>query len=150
MDKFSIEIDQLMVKLINMYESLAKEPRDYGIDEKLLAADIHMIEFVGSNPDHNVTDLTELCGLTKGTISKRLSRLESMGYLKYYHRDDNNKEKYYSLTDKGEMAFRGHYLFHEEKNRILNEELRKYTKEEKEVIVDFLKKYNTYLKTVYK
>ena len=149
MDKYAILIDELIVKLINHAVSTAKLPRNYGTDEKILLSYIHMIEFIGANPDHNTTELAEIVGLTKGTTSKRLARLEKEEYVEYYHVEKNTKEKFYKLTDKGNRAFLGHYQFHEEKSKKLHAEIKEYSEGEKEVIVDFLEKYIDHLKNAY-
>ncbi|MBS5547070.1 MAG: MarR family transcriptional regulator [Lachnospiraceae bacterium] len=146
MDKFTKELDAAMGKIIE-YDRLAeKKPQDYGCGVLLHMGDIHMIEVIGNYPDHNVTELADLRGVTKGTVSKMVRKLEKEGFIQRYQCKGNKKENYFKLTELGKKAYEGHYAFHERKSKWTHDQYSKYTESEKKLLLNFLKMYAEYMK----
>lgn len=101
--------------------------------------EVHAIQYIGSSQRPNVTQITEHLKITKGAVTKITKRLITNGYLSSYQIEGNRKEKYFELTDKGQIIFDKHEKIHAEafeKNmRIFDQ----FNDDAKHVIFDFLK-----------
>lgn len=146
MDKFTKELDESIDLLITYANMALKKPHDYGCGVMLYMGDIHMIEAIGNHPDYNLTQLAEFCGLTKGTVSKRLSKIEKAGFIKRFQDKNNSKEYYFYLTDLGKKAYQGHYEYHEERSAKTHNTYKQYSEKEKKFLIDFVRLYINYLK----
>lgn len=146
MNKFTKELDEAIDLLITYGGLAQKKPHDYGCGIMLYMGDIHMIEAIGNHPNYNLTQLAEFCGLTKGTVSKRLSKIEKAGFISRFQDKNNSKEYYFYLTDLGKQAYQGHYKFHEERSVKTHDKYQQYNVEEKKLLLDFVKLYSDYLK----
>jgi len=85
---------------------------DFGSGDLLTSTEINTIDVVGHNSGINITDLAELRGLSKSSISQIISRLSKKNLVRKYRNTGNDKEILISLTPRGEIAFLGHKQFH--------------------------------------
>ena len=146
LEKFVKELDETIGKLLEYDKIVSKIPKDYGCGIPLSMSEIHTIEAIGNYPGANVTDLAEVRGVTKGALSKMLSRLEKAGFIRRYQYKDNKKEHYFQLTALGRKAYEGHYLFHESRSNVTHAKYKEYSEEERKLILGFLHMYVEYLK----
>ena len=109
---------------------------------KLQPSEIHMVEQVGSAPDINITTLAERNGVTKGAISRQISRLESKGLLERYQTPDNRKNVLVRLTDLGWQAYNAHKDFHAHQDDAYVRTFENYTPQEQQLIIDFIDLYS--------
>jgi DNA-binding MarR family transcriptional regulator len=82
-------------------------PQDYGTGENLFLGQIHAINAVGDHPGINITELSRILGITKGTVSPLVNKLESKKYLKKNRDAGDGKIVLLELTDKGKTAKNG-------------------------------------------
>lgn len=108
-------------------------------------SEIHCIEYVGSNPNSNVTKLATAFRMTTGGVTKLTKKLVEKGLLNAYKNLDNRKEIYFSLTSKGERI----YKIHEQLNAEFDERDRgvfeQITREEYDYLLHFIKLYSQHL-----
>jgi DNA-binding MarR family transcriptional regulator len=145
MDDFIKRLDQKITLMFNTYSRLNTNKRSYGGTEPLYPNDIHMIETIAEHPLKNTTDISKIAGLTKGTVSKRLSRLEKLGFVEYFRGPQNDKEKYYKLTKVGNVAYQGHIDFHLKQHNSLYTNIENYSTDQKRVVENFIEGYIEYL-----
>ncbi len=62
---------------------------------------------MGNNPEINITELSNILGITKGTASPVANILAGRGYLKKLHASDDSRVVRLQLTEKGEVAWKG-------------------------------------------
>lgn len=100
--------------------------------------EVHAIDFIGKDNHANVTKITEQLKVTKGAVTKITQRLMGKGYLNLRQIENNRKEKYFSLTEKGKAIFVKHEKIHNES--IIRDKaiFEKFDKKEKKVIENFL------------
>lgn len=146
MEQFIRDLDATMGKLMEYDKLVERKMNDYGTGKLITASEIHTIEVVGNHPEANLTELAEARGMTKGALSKQLSKLEKTGYVSRYRTADNKKECYFHLTDLGAAAYEGHYNWHEKNDSKTYEKYRKYSQEERQLILEFLGIYIDHLK----
>jgi DNA-binding MarR family transcriptional regulator len=125
-------------RVITKFRNLESRPRDFGIEEKLYPSEIHMIQAIGVNRGINVTDLAGTLGITKGAVPKMTRKLENKGLVKRHMKNDNRKEVYWFLTEKGKTAFDSHENFHAEMDKDLNNLFASLDTKEKELVFNFL------------
>lgn len=146
MEQFVRDLDATMGKLMEYDKLVERKMNDYGTGKLITASEIHTIEAVGNHPEANLTELAEARGMTKGALSKQLSKLEKSGHVRRYRTADNKKECYFELTELGTAAYEGHYIRHEKYDRQTHEKYRAYSKEERRLILEFLGVYIEHLK----
>lgn len=108
-------------------------------------SELHCIAYIETIEDANVTKLAEALHMTRGGISKLTKKLIKEKAIETYQSPNNKKEIYFKLTDLGkEMSLR-----HKEVHRIWEERDKAIYNlipdEEKEVIINFLEKFNDHL-----
>ncbi|MFA0889177.1 MAG: MarR family transcriptional regulator [Synergistales bacterium] len=146
MEKFTKELDEAVDALLEVGRQVMKNPHDYGnCGVMLYMREIHLIEAIENHPDFNLTQLAELSGFTKGTVSKMISKLEKLSFIGRHQNSDNRKEVFFRLTPLGRRAFEGHYEFHEKKSAGTHKKYQEYTEREKKFILDFVRMYREYL-----
>jgi len=149
LDEFVKRLDESIERLIEYSRMIEKTPKCYGTNQLITTTEIHTIEAVGNHPNANVTELAELRGVTKGTLSKMLNRLEKAGFIRRFQFKDNKKECFFQLTELGKKAYEGHYAMHTSISKETYERYRQYTKQERALILQFLDIYNEYLKSYF-
>lgn len=108
-------------------------------------SEMHTIEIIGSGENVNGSKISKESDMTRSSISKIILKLKKRKLIDSYQLENNKKEIYYSLTDKGKEIFFEHERLHKaweerELNFISSLDLDK-----KVIAEEFLKKYNEYL-----
>lgn len=125
-------------KLYNELNSLIDgQQRNYnGI--VLYPAEIHMLALIEENQDLNVTELAMKQNITKGALSKMVSKLIKKGLLVKFQQKGNSKNVYLHLTDLGKSAYNGHQTFHAKHNAHISPKLINFVIEHKTVLLQAL------------
>lgn len=114
---------------------------EYGYSET------HCIDFIGRLELPNVTKVAEHMGMTRGAISKMTKKLLSKGLIEKYTLESNKKEVYFRLTEQGNHLFEEHDKRHRRWEKRDMEFLSRYSKEEVEIVYQFMQEFNGYLET---
>lgn len=101
-------------RVVNLIISESKTPRDYGSGEVLHFSEIHAITFIGFYKRISVTELSRHLGVTKGTVSSLVSKLENKQYVKKTNKLDDGRSFLVTLTEKGETAKEGFKKYQKE------------------------------------
>ena len=126
---------RVLLNKIKMEDSL----KDYKPSE------VHCIEYIGKNPDSNVTRLADAFYMTNGAISKLTQKLMKRGIIKSYQKPDNKKEIYFRLTKKGDKVAKIHDELHREFRERDGSIFNKITDEEFDIMLKFSENYNRHL-----
>ena len=106
-EHLKMEATEQLLRLTNKMMWGRKHPRDYGTGELLYMSEVEVITEVARNPEINLTELSQLLGVTKATLSPIVNRLEKKGYLSKKQSPNNSKIRLLSLKDKGLKAIQG-------------------------------------------
>lgn len=109
------------------------------------SSEVHCIEYIGRNPDSNVTKLADSFYMTRGAISKITKKLIQKGVIESYRKPDNLKEIYFKLTPKGEAVYKIHEELHKEfreRDKVIFD---KVTEEEFDIMLHFVESYCRHL-----
>jgi DNA-binding MarR family transcriptional regulator len=134
-------------RVIRKFKIAGRVPKDHGTGELLFSSEIHTIVAISENQKINITELAKKLGVTKGTISQLVSKLEGKGYLKRVKGVKNQKEVLLEVTKKGLKAKVGHDHFHDELNKSF---LKGITKEQFVSFNDVLKNIEAFVDNIIK
>lgn len=115
-----------------------KEYRQYGTDHLLRHDQVHLINYIGQNPECNLRFLADTIGLGLPTVSLQIKKLEKMGLVLKRRSDASLRELELNLTEAGWMVFRYHQeldeRFVDSTMDVMNN---RYSEEELKVVKDF-------------
>lgn len=115
------ELSYHWISAMHKFESLEKEPRDFGTGDFLTRTEIHAIMAIGNQPGINITSLADFLKLTKSAISQIIRKLSEKNLVEKYRNDNNDKEVLLCLTPKGRVAYLGHEQFHAKFDELFNQ-----------------------------
>ena len=100
----------------------ARVSRPYGTDHVLTYSDISLLKCIERNQNAKAGEISKYLGMTNGAVAQLSGKLLEKGYLEVYRLNDNKKEVYYRLTQKGTTACKAY----DEHNAKLNLQLEDY------------------------
>ena len=106
------EIIAAVMKMMNQMNRLESRPRLFGTDVPIYRSEIHTITAIGDNPGRNVTELAEILGIAKPSVTEIVQKIEGKGLIERYKLPANRKEVRIRLTRKGVTAYQGHIEYH--------------------------------------
>ncbi len=109
------------------------------------SAEVHYIEYIGSNADSNVTKIAESLYMTRGAVSKMTKKLIGKSIIESYQKPDNKKEIFFKLTEKGQAVYKIHEKLHgefQERDKPVFEHM---TEEQFDSMFNFVQEYSRHL-----
>jgi len=79
----------------------------------LSRTEMHALEIVQDIPDATLTQIADILGITKATVSVSVNRLVEKGYLVKPRAEDDKRKSILKLTDAGEAMCKNHSQFHD-------------------------------------
>lgn len=141
MEQFYEKTEQRFISIFNIYAELLRKQYEYCPGVLLYPSEIHAIRCIASAGTINMTELSNLTGMTRGGVSKCIVKLEKMELVCRYKYIKNQKEIYLHLTEKGLEALQGHELYHVDMEKRVESFGRTLTDEQAERILNFLDVY---------
>lgn len=137
-------------KIIFDKQAVLSKHTNYELFEEFSVSEVHTIDLIGNEKDINGVMIAEKLEMTRGAISKIISKLKDKKLIDSYQNEDNKKEIYYRLTEAGKDVYEQHKKAHSdwEDRELLF--LDKIEDEKKEIIREFLEEYNEYLSKLIK
>ncbi|NIK67374.1 MULTISPECIES: MarR family transcriptional regulator [unclassified Paenibacillus] len=139
--------DQVIMGFRELYNKLAwlnKTKMEVSL-KGYKSSEVHCIEYIGRNPDSNVTKLAESFYMTSGAISKMTKKLMSKGLIESYQKPENKKEIYFRLTEQGKAIDKIHYDLHKEFQERDKAVFELVTDEQFDGVLRFVEKYSRHL-----
>ena len=134
----SAPISHALLGIVTCFQEIERQCSKFGTDVDIHMAEIHTIMAIQNNPGIHVGGLAECLGVTKGSVSELLRRLERKG-LAYKEKDPLKMTRLnVFLTDKGKAANIRHMSFHSQLDGLVDEAMSTRTPEEVKSIVTFL------------
>ena len=93
-------------RVTNMAKAYQQKPVDYGTGDLLFHSEVVLIKTINNHPEKNVSELADMLFITKGAISQTTNKLVKKGYIRKFKYEDNKKEIYLKLTDKGKTVYK--------------------------------------------
>jgi DNA-binding MarR family transcriptional regulator len=108
-------------------------------------SEVHCIEYIGKNPDSNVTKLAETFYMTRSAISKIMKKLMDKGCIESYQKPENKKEIYFRLTEKGLEVYNLHEELHQEFQKRDQAVFEQVTEAQFNDMLGFMERYSRHL-----
>lgn len=107
-----MEIKQLSEIIVEFYEKLSSWEESVVRDSGLTTAQAHAIEIVGHAGSIKMKDLARKIGVTTGTLTVAVDRLEKKGLLERKPHETDRRSYLIELTPQGRECFKEHHEFH--------------------------------------
>ena len=107
-----MDIEELSKMIIEFYEKLSTWEEEVVKDSGLTTAQNHTIEIVGHAGTIKMRKLADKLGVTTGTLTVSIDRLEKKELLKRVPHKEDRRSYLIELTDKGREAFAMHHKHH--------------------------------------
>ena len=134
-----------LLGIVTRFYELERQCSKFGTDVDIHLAEIHTIMAIHNNEGIHVGGLAELLGVTKGSVSELLRRLERKG-LAYKAKDPLKMTRLnVFLTEKGKIASSHHLGFHAQLDELVDKAMGSRSTEEVKSIVSFLNEILTRL-----
>lgn len=144
----SASISHSLLGVITSFHELERQCCKFGTDVDIHMAEIHTIMAIHNNEGIHVGGLAEYLGVTKGSVSELLRRLERKG-LAYKAKDPLKMTRLnVFLTEKGQTAHKQHMAFHSQLDRLVDEAMGVRMETEVSDIVGFLENLTERLNSV--
>lgn len=103
---------KLSHQLIELYERLSSWEQDVVKNSGLSTPQMHTIEIVGHSGSLRMKELAKKMGVTTGTLTVMVDRLEQQGLLKRTPHETDRRSYLIALTEKGQKLFAEHHQYH--------------------------------------
>ena len=116
MEKFTRQIDELYEEysrtLTEFFERMNSWEQSVVSETGVSLAQMHLIEVIGNRGEMRMKELAEILGVTTGTLTVMVHRLEEKGYI-FRSKDAQDKRSYFiGLSDGGKEEYRNHHHMH--------------------------------------
>lgn len=101
--------------LVEKISNTTRMAKTFGTDVDIYRSEIHIVKIIGEHEELYVSEIAKLIGVTKGTISQIVRRLEDKGLVNKYPDPANNTRQMVRLTSKGKKAHKAHDNYHSQK-----------------------------------
>lgn len=129
----SLEI--LSHQLAEFYDKMASWEHSIVKDSGLSPAQMHTVEILGHNQDMRMKELAERLGVTTGTLTVGVDKLEQLGLVERKPHKKDRRSWLIVLTDKGKKMYEQHHKFHQQ---FTNEISRDLTIEQIQILTEHL------------
>lgn len=144
----SAPVSHALLGIMTRFQEIERQCCKFGTDVDIHLAEIHTIMAINNNEGIHVGGLAECLGVTKGSVSELLRRLERKG-LAYKAKDPLKMTRLnVFLTEKGKIANSHHLGFHSQLDGLVDTAIGTRTPEEIKSIVGFLTEIFDRLNTV--
>jgi DNA-binding MarR family transcriptional regulator len=130
-------VEQYML-LVERISNTTRAHKSFGTDVDIYRSEIHVIQLIGDRKEVFISEIARLIGITKGTVSQIVNRLEAKGLAVKSVDADNNTRQMVQLTAKGMAAYEAHADYHLREHQEMERFLASLSAENREVLGRFL------------
>ena len=121
-DDFS-HVEELSHQLLEFYDKINSWEHSVVKGSGLSPAQMHTIEVIGHQQDMRMKELAERLGITTGTLTVAVDKLEKKGLVERKPHHSDRRSWLVVLTPKGQAAFAQHDRFHNDFTKDISEGL---------------------------
>jgi DNA-binding MarR family transcriptional regulator len=105
-------IKELARNIVEFYEKLSSWEHEVVRGSDLTPGQMHAIEIIGHEKSLRMKELAEKLGVTTGTLTVSVDRLEQKGLIERKPHETDRRSYRVVLTDTGKKHFAKHHEFH--------------------------------------
>lgn len=106
-------LNQILKDMFYSILRLQEKSVSKSANDNLSRTEMHALENIQDSPGATLTQIAEMLGVTKATVSVSVARLVSKGYLIKIKVDNDKRKSVLQLTEKGEDCCKKHKQFHD-------------------------------------
>lgn len=106
------DMARLSHQLVEFYEKISSWEQDVVKSSGLSTAQMHTIEIVGHSVSLRMKELAGKMGVTTGTLTVMIDRLEEQGLLRRTPHETDRRSWLVELTEEGSALFDQHHQYH--------------------------------------
>lgn len=133
------QVDELTHELFAFFNGFSSWENSVIRSSELTVSEAHAIEILGKQGQMNMKNLAQKLGVTTGTTTVTVDRLEKKDYAKREAVKEDRRVHLITLTEKGKQAFAEHHQYH---FTLTEQILSVLSEEESDQLVKTLKKIN--------
>lgn len=107
-----MEIKQLARQIVEFYEKLSSWEQEVVRGSGLTPNQMHAIEIIGHEKSLRMKELAEKLGITTGTLTVTVDRLERKGLITRQPHETDRRSYRVELTEEGMRHFCQHHQYH--------------------------------------
>ena len=112
-----VSVSELSQKFMEFYDKLSSWEHSVVKDSGLSTAQMHTIEVIGHHQNLMMRELADRLGITTGTLTVAVDRLEKLGMVKRKPHEHDRRSWLIVLTSQGKKMYEQHHKYHEEFTR---------------------------------
>lgn len=132
--------DEMTHELFTFFNSFSSWENSVIRSSDLTVSEAHAIEVLGKHGQMNMKNLAQKLGVTTGTTTVTVDRLEKKDYARRQSVKEDRRVHLITLTEKGQRAFDEHHQYHSD---LTEQILSVLSHEETDQLLSILKKINT-------
>jgi len=109
-----MSLELLSRQLAEFYDKMSSWEHSIVRDSGLSPAQMHTIEIIGHNRDMRMKELAERLGVTTGTLTVGVDKLEKLGLVERKPHEKDRRSWLIVLTEKGKKMYEEHHAFHQQ------------------------------------
>ena len=109
-----MSLEVLSHQLAEFYDKMASWEHSIVKDSGLSPAQMHTVEIIGHNQDMRMKELAERLGVTTGTLTVGVDKLEKLGLVERRPHESDRRSWLIVLTDDGKQMYEQHHKYHQE------------------------------------
>ncbi|WP_243312667.1 MarR family winged helix-turn-helix transcriptional regulator [Fundidesulfovibrio agrisoli] len=106
------DLESLSALIIEFYEKLSSWEHAVVRGSSLTLPQMHTLEILGQQPSLRMKELAAKMGLTTGTLTVTVDRLEKRGLVSRVPHETDRRSVLVALTPKGQAIFEAHHAMH--------------------------------------
>lgn len=138
------------LKVNNELTQIQKVPIKFPNGMVLTTSSVHLIEAIGQHPNTNLTELADILGVTKGSLSQQIPKLITNNLITKYRNGENKKNYYFCLTELGQEIVDYHKQLHRKLYTSLLADMNELKIEDAQVINNMYTRISESIKTYQK
>jgi DNA-binding MarR family transcriptional regulator len=107
-----MKVSDLAKNIVEFYEKISSWEHAVVKESGLTPAQMHTIEIVGHSEKIRMKDLAEKMGVTTGTLTVSVDKLEKKNLLKRVPHESDRRSYMIVLSDEGNNLFKEHHKLH--------------------------------------
>lgn len=118
-----MSLEVLSHQLAEFYDKMASWEHSIVKDSGLSPAQIHTVEIIGHNQNMRMKELAERLGVTTGTLTVGVDKLEKLGLVERKPHESDRRSWLIVLTDEGKQMYEQHHKFHQQFTNEISQDL---------------------------
>lgn len=132
-------LEKLNHAIIEFYEKLSSWEHDVVREKGLTLPQMHTLEVLGIHKDLPMKELAQCMGITTGTLTVLVDRLEDKGFVCRKPHQTDRRSILVELTEIGQGMYEEHDRLH---LRLTEELAAEFSDDERDMLLNFIKKMN--------